>query len=194
MFTLPFGFNKPVVSGGGGSGNAATYLAKDTTTQGNWVGVYGADGYWIEQGYSATNTSMQSLPAYVTRCDWGGTALGYDWATESNARSLTKPDGITTTRQAVTFYGPGSTCTLSVTFTALKKIRIYNGIYDGGRVIAFAVKDRDTGATLNSQTEDATEAANGVWYSYSIIGNIDFVYTLISGGNCTAASGIFFDP
>ena len=40
---MPQTFN--VTSGGGGGGPSAVFVGVDTTTQGSWRGVYGADGY-----------------------------------------------------------------------------------------------------------------------------------------------------
>ena len=47
--------------GGKPSVTSATFLGTDTTTQGNWHGVYGADGYDIAADTSAGNPKIPSL-------------------------------------------------------------------------------------------------------------------------------------
>src|SRR6266446_2704155 len=95
---------------GGGSGNAnasdsttivvvipsaaATFVAADTSTQGNWRGVYGADGY------SVANDS-QSIPGYASLAVQD--QLNYTWASTTDARALQTGSG--TGRIAATWYG-----------------------------------------------------------------------------------------
>ena len=55
------------------AGNQATYVGVDTTTQGNWEGVYGADGYTIATG-------TPSLPSYLSNFTVNGAGT-YTWVT-----------------------------------------------------------------------------------------------------------------
>ena len=55
----------------------ATFLGTDTTTEGSWRGVYGADGYDIAADTSATNPK---LPSYATLGITG--ASTYTWTDE----------------------------------------------------------------------------------------------------------------
>lgn len=180
-------------------GNSATFIASDVSTQGTWVGVYGADGYWMESGFDPTNTTYQVIPAYVTLMSFSG-AFGYDWnpfgtPPLSDVRALTKPDGVTTTRGATTFY---NAWTLSLTLTAAKKVRLYMLDWDTGtRDVSVTITDRDTSGTLDTQRVSSTLPSasaylNGVWLSWTMNGNIDITLSLNGGINATN-SGIFFD-
>src|SRR5262249_10315788 len=55
----------------GGGGAVATFVGSDTSTEGSWHGVYGADGY------SIANDS-QVIPSYATFAVQN--QLNYDWA------------------------------------------------------------------------------------------------------------------
>ena len=82
---------------------SATFLKQDTTTQGNWIGVYGTDGYDIINNPSTSNPN--SLPAGVTITPTGTTA--YTWANPSTATAaLQVPGG--TSRIAATWYASNS--------------------------------------------------------------------------------------
>ncbi len=63
------------------SPTSATFLETDTTTQGNWIGVYGTDGYEIINNPSTTHPN--AIPAGVTVTPTGATA--YTWANPSTA-------------------------------------------------------------------------------------------------------------
>ncbi len=78
---------------------SATFLKQDTKTGGNWIGVYGTDGYEIINNPSTTNPN--SLPAGVTITPTGATA--YTWANPSTATpALEVPGGAS--RIAATWY------------------------------------------------------------------------------------------
>ncbi len=173
--------------------NSVTFIGTDTTTQGNWVGTYGTDGYWIEHNFNPTDTSIRSLPAYVTSIGWDGSTAGYDWtgSDQSDVRLLTLPDGVTTTRLATTFYD--STFKISLTLTSAKIVRFYFMDYDGGNSRSETVNaiDRDTSSVLD--TRSMSSFSNGKYLSYTVSGNIDFQFVYIGGAN-SVVQAVFFDP
>ncbi len=68
---------------------SATFLKQNTTTEGNWIGVYGTDGYDVINNPSTTNPN--SLPAGVTITPTGATA--YTWANPSTATPALEGSG-----------------------------------------------------------------------------------------------------
>ncbi len=77
--------------------SAATFLAVDTTTQGNWVDAYGRDGY-------ALAPDTQATPPYATVTKG---AQSWTWQpSTTDVRALVAPAG--TARKAATWYGPQS--------------------------------------------------------------------------------------
>ncbi len=89
------------------AGNAASFAKTDTTTQGNWVGAYGAAGYNVIG-------STSSYPSYATVTPSGQSS--YTWAsTTTDPRALLIP-GSTTSRIAATWYS-GTSFTIGVNLT-----------------------------------------------------------------------------
>ncbi len=78
----------------GGSGPIAQFITTDTTTQGNWIGVYGTDGYRI------INESA-SIPAYAQVIPSGTSAITWA-ASTTDVRALQRASG--TGRIASTWY------------------------------------------------------------------------------------------
>ena len=63
----------------------ASFVQTDTSTQGNWIGVYGTDGYSIAN-------STQSIPSYTTFAVQG--QQNFTWTnTTADARALLAPGG-----------------------------------------------------------------------------------------------------
>src|SRR5271170_3498234 len=84
---------------GQSSGSTAQFIKADTTTQGSWKGVYGADGYNV-----VDNTT--SYPGYATVSPSG--ASDYVWSSStSDVRALQKAAS-SSDRIASTWYSGGS--------------------------------------------------------------------------------------
>lgn len=68
------------------TGNTASYIHADTSTQGNWLQTYGQDGYWLSQ-------STKNLPPYAAVTVSGN--LNCTWnSNTTDLRALQKPDGL----------------------------------------------------------------------------------------------------
>lgn len=78
--------------------NVASFVRTDTTTQGNWSGVYGSQGYVIIGGtptdyFNGTHFTIpgdtRSLPAYVDKCSLSGGIFTWD-ETPTDVRALAR--------------------------------------------------------------------------------------------------------
>jgi titin len=185
------GGNNAVVSGlffGGPSSNqtSASFVSADTTTQGNWHGVYGTNGYDIEGDTSASNPK---LPSYATLSVTG--ASTYTWAASTtDVRAL--QNAANTGRLAATWYS-GSTMSFNLDFTDGKvhQFSLYAVDWDTtGRSEEVQVLNAATGAVLDTRTISSFHG--GEYLTWNLSGNVVIKVTAISGNNAVV-SGLFFD-
>ena len=179
-----------VVSGaffGGGGGNtggnpgAATFLSTDSTTQGNWQGAYGTDGYSIPN-------ESQSLPAYASFAVQNQN--NYTWATgETNPRDLQTGSG--SARIASCWYAsPTFTFDVNITDGSAHPFALYLLDWDGiGRAESIQIVDAATGAVLD--TRSISNFSNGVYAQWNLSGHVHISVTLTAGPNAVV-SGAFF--
>ena len=160
------------------------FLGEDTSTQGNWIGVYGADGYNVIH-----NTT--SYPSYVIVTP-ANEILDYWTLSTIDVRALQDaPPG--TGRLAAGWYS-NSNFTVDFNFTDgnAHKLSIYFLDWDSTtRRQTVVVSDANTGAVLNSQNMNSSYH-NGVWLSWTVQGHIKIVVTK-TGPNSAGLSGLFFD-
>ncbi len=170
---------RQVVVNGGVGGNTATFVTTDTTTQGNWSGVYGGDGYSIV-------SDVTSLPAYATVQPSVG-ALQFTWAAStSDTRALTRVGG---GRVAATWYQ--STFDLDVAIsTGTHQVALYCVDWDtttrGERI---DVLDAVTNALLDTRTVNSF--SNGQYLVWNVTGHVKFRVTQTGSFNAVV-SAIFF--
>ncbi len=168
---------------------SATFLEQDTKTEGNWIGVYGTDGYEIINNPSTSNPN--ALPAGVTVTPAGATA--YTWANPSTATpALQVPGG--TSRIAATWYATNSfTVDVDVTNGQSYNLELYVLDYNGGnaRSEQIQLSNAGTGAVLSSET--VSSFSNGAYLNWTISGNVLITITKKAGANAVL-SGLFFDP
>ena len=82
------------------AGSAATL---DTTTQGNWIGTYGGQGY-ILNDYAGVGNDVFSLPSYVSGYSYSG-ASHFVWNGSTNdTRAPENPANPSGPRVAATAY------------------------------------------------------------------------------------------
>jgi hypothetical protein len=164
------------------SGTSARLVKTDTATQGNWLGVYGTQGYDVI-GKPA------SFPSYASVTPAGQSA--YPWAsTTSDPRALETPDG--TSRVAATWYSSTSfTIGVNVTDGKAHKFALYALDWDNrGRSEQIQITNAATGTILDTQT--ISSFAGGVYLQWEVSGNIMIRINRISGVNAVI-SGLFFD-
>ncbi|MGO9991029.1 MAG: M12 family metallopeptidase [Steroidobacteraceae bacterium] len=167
-----------------GDGAAATFVGKDTSTQGTWTGSYGSDGYLIAN--DATNS-----PSYAA-VTLSGDSL-YTWtASTTDPRALQTTSG-SSARIASTFYS-FTTYAVNVNVTDGKTHRIALYLLDwdsAGRSETISILDASNNAVLSTQTFSGFQ--NGAYVSWDISGHVLIQVTLTGGANAVV-SGIFFDP
>jgi len=178
-----------VIALGGGALNvpppagSASFVATDTSTQGNWTGMYGQNGYIIP------NDSNNS-PSYAT-VNFSG-ANSYTWTTStSDPRALLAGSG--NGRIASAYYAT-SGFTIDVNFTdgLEHRLALYCLDWDNTqRSETISILDAGTEAVLDRRTISNFSA--GEYLVWNILGNVLITVTSTAGPNAVV-SGLFFDP
>jgi hypothetical protein len=161
---------------------SAIFVQSDTTTQGTWKTVYGADGYTIANGAA-------TLPAYVQVTFAGQSS--YTWSSSTtDVRALQKPTG--SDRLASTWYSATSfTIDVKLLDGAAHKVAIYSLDWDrAGRAQTVELLDGISGALLD--TRSVSSFQNGQWLLWNVTGHVRIRATKTAGTNAVL-SGIFFD-
>ena len=168
-----------VASGGGGA--AAAFLAKDTTTQGNWQTKYGGDGY------SLAAVTPQSIPGYALFSVTNGSP--YTWVpSTSDPRALLLP-GSTSQRTAATWYN-GSAFSMNVNVAGQHQVALYALDWDNnGRTETVKVVDASDASNV-LDTETLSGFSGGVYLVWNITGNVNITITASSGN--AVVSSVFF--
>jgi len=163
---------------------AATFVRQDTTTQGNWRGVYGSDGYNVM-------LESQNYPAYATVTN--NNILTYVWqGSTSDVRGLQK--ALTPSdRIAATWYTP-STYTLDIAINDGQThiLALYALDWDGGGTRTQTIELRDTATNALLDSRNISNFSSGLWLVWNISGNVTVV--LRNTGSNAVLSGIFFGP
>jgi hypothetical protein len=161
---------------------AATFVAVDSTTLGNWRGAYGADGYAIAP-------AAMALPSYA---QFSSNAAAYTWTgSATEPRALVQPSG--TARTASTWY---STQTFDFTLNLVDgqphRVAVYALDWDRQlRAQQFEIIDAATGAVLDRR--DASSFGDGRYWIWRITGRVVIRVTR-TGGPSPVAAAVFFDP
>jgi Concanavalin A-like lectin/glucanases superfamily/Abnormal spindle-like microcephaly-assoc'd, ASPM-SPD-2-Hydin len=171
------------------SGAQATFIGTDTTTQGNWQGLYGNDGY------SIADTTTNKVPGYVAftpqnQANWIWTADG------AETRDLEVPSSVAANmRQASCWYtSSGNSYSLDVNISDghTHQIALYALDWDQqGRAETIQAVDGVSGTVLD--TRNLSNFSNGVYDVWNVSGNVKFNIT-VTGGINAVISGAFFDP
>jgi hypothetical protein len=163
------------------AGAVVNFVTADTSTQGGWHGVYGADGY------SVANDS-QSIPNYASFALQN--QQSWTWASSTtDPRALQTGSG--TGRIAATWYLSG-TFTLDVNMTdgKLHQFALYAVDWDNvGRTETVQVVDANTNSVLD--TRNLSGFGNGVYLVWNVSGHVKINVTYNTGLNAVV-SGVFF--
>src|SRR5229473_4011730 len=163
------------------NGAAANFTGSDSSTQGNWHGVYGADGYSL-----ANDT--QSLPGYASFAVQN--QQNYTWASStSDPRAL--QNGSNTGRIASQWF-TYSTFDFDVNFTDGKthQFALYALDWDNG-ARAESVQIVDANSSVVLDTRNVSLFNNGLYLIWNLSGHVKINVTLTGGSNATI-SGAFF--
>ncbi len=169
-------------AGSTGTGTAS-FVQKDTTTKGNWIGPYGNQGYDIE-GFAA------GLPSYATVGISG--ASTYVWASSTtDARALEDPPS-GSGRSAQTWFGTNFTFDINLTDGQEHDVALYAVDWPNiGRQEEFQVIDAGTGTVLD--TETLSSFSGGAYLQWEVSGHVQIKVTVLAGANAVV-SGLFLDP
>ncbi len=164
-------------------GASAAFVKSDATTQGTWIGTYGA------QGYDVIGSSA-SLPSYATVAPSGQST--FVWTSSStDARALQVAGG--GSRIAACWYSSGSfTVDVDLTDGQTHDLELYFLDWDtSNRAESVQISDAATGAVLSTQSISSFH--NGLYLDYTVSGNILITITKTGGANAVL-SGLFLDP
>ncbi len=163
------------------NGAAANFTGSDSSTQGNWHGVYGADGYSL-----ANDT--QSLPGYASFAVQN--QQNYTWASSTtDPRAL--QNGSNTGRIASQWF-TYSTFDFDVNFTDgnTHRFALYALDWDSTtRAESVQILDANSGVVLD--TRNVSLFHNGIYLIWNLSGHVKINVALTGGSNATI-SGAFF--
>jgi hypothetical protein len=159
----------------------ADFVTSDTSTEGSWHGVYGADGYSVANDF-------QSLPAYALFAVQN--QLNYTWAASTaDPRALQTGSG--TGRIAATWYN-SSTFSFDVNFIdgSTHRFALYVLDWDSNtRAETIQIVDANSNAVLD--TRSISQFNNGIYLVWNISRHVKINVTRTGGANAVV-SGVFF--
>ncbi len=174
----------------------------DTTTQGNWIGVYGSQGY-ILNGYLGAGTpalnanDVSSLPSYVSSYAYSSNASQYVWTTTdppSTTKDLQNPADPTGDRTAAVGYsGSNWSLTLDLSHAENFQLAVYAMDYDqygGGRGITISVGSAS--ATING-SNGYPQGDYAVFDVKAPAGPLTINFENLNLNSNAVISGVFFD-
>jgi hypothetical protein len=161
---------------------AATFTTLDTTTQGNWQGVYGRTGYLLAG-------DARQLPG-TTQVRLSGQS-GYVWAASSaDPRALQKESKLGDRIAACWYASTSFTFNIDLTDGHPHQLALYLLDWDRlSRVENVAVLDAATGAVLD--THSISAFAHGEYLVWRIRGHIVVRVTNERGSLNAVVSGLF---
>ena len=163
--------------------STAAIVKSDTTTEGNWEGVYGT------QGYDLVSDAV-SIPAYASVSLSGQSTS--TWTTAStNPRALQVPGS--PNRVAAVWYSPTSfSVDVKLGDGVAHNLELYLLDWSlSGRAETVQITDATTGAVLSTQTISSFQS--GEYLDYVVSGHIKITITNISPANAVL-DGLFLDP
>jgi hypothetical protein len=164
---------------------SATFIKTDTTTKGNWKGVYGADGYIIPN-----DSNVQ--PGYASATIGGLTSHTWFPSIPNDPRALLKGNSATDRIASCYYNGTTINVPLFLTDGQLHQIALYFLDFDTStRRQTVDILDATTNAVLVSRQLN-TSFNGGVWLVYNIRGNVVIRVTNTGGTPNVLLSGVFF--
>jgi hypothetical protein len=159
----------------------AAFTTLNTTTEGNWIGVYGSNGY------NVINDAV-SYPSYVTVTPSGESA--YTWASSTSDGRALEEVGSTTNRIAAAWYGSAFTIDLAFNDTAQHQVAIYCVDWDStSRAETVNIVDENN-VLLNTQS--VSNFHNGQYLVWQLSGHVKIQVTTANPSSNSVISGLFF--
>jgi uncharacterized repeat protein (TIGR01451 family) len=170
-----------IVNPGNPSSSSATFVKLDATTQGNWLGKYGSEGYTVVGDLTLN-------PAYVTPVPAGQSQWIWTSST-SDVRALQAASN-PSNRLAATWYASSFTVDLNIADSNTHQLALYSVDWDSAaRRQAVDILDGN-GNVLN--TQNLTSSFNGgVYLVWNVSGHVKIRVTR-TGGDNAVLSGLFF--
>jgi hypothetical protein len=170
-------------------GASARFVGADTTTQGNWKGVYGQDGFDVSQDPSPNNPT---LPAYAALSFTGN--FNWNWpGSNSDPRDLQLAAPGSTGRIAA-LWGSATSFSIDVKLTdgQVHRLALYALDWDsymGGRSERIDLIDDANGAVLDSRTIHSFQ--NGEYLVWNVTGSVTIEVTNLNPASNAVLSGLF---
>jgi len=182
----------------------ATCIGIDSTTSGNWGGVYGKEGY-VLCDYNGNGSDIKSLPSYVSSVNYyrvkgNGLPQNVIWASNVNDKRALAPDASNGfPRKAACLYAMdgdqiGYTFTFNVNLVSDHDYQISLYILDWdkkGRQIGVEMFDAKT-LNLIAPVQIVKYSTGGAYLTFTYNKSAKFRINLVCGDNAVL-SGIFFD-
>ena len=183
---------------------ATRFVKEDSTTSGNWGGVYGKDGY-VLCDYNGNGNDKKSLPPYVASVSYfmiygNGLPNSTVWAAgTTDTRALAPDSSNANIRNAACLYTDGynggrntMTFTISTIGTNNYQVALYFVDWDNkGRQLAVEMFDANT-LNLIAPVQVVTNFYGGCYLVYTCNKPVKFRIDHVCGDNAVL-SGIFFD-
>lgn len=170
--------------------STSTLLATDTSTKGDWVGVYGADGGEVPG-------DAHSYPAYVTVTQAGFNLYG-------SYHPATSPQPILwsnhAARNGYVWFGDPFTLQLSFGDADPHQVALYYFADGNSRVETVEIRDADSSDTLleshsfNNAGGAGGFASSPFWYVFQFTGNIKVKHINNTGPNAVLSAFMFDSP
>jgi len=161
----------------------AAFVGVDTATQGNWQGVYGADGYDVIQDVSSYPPYAVVTPSGKSNYTWNGAP--------SEIRALQR---VSSGRIAACWYSPGSSFDLILSQSDARPHRLALYFLDwDSNSRAQTIDVRETGGSTIYDSRSASQFNAGKYYIWDILGNSTLRVTKTGAINAVV-SGLFFGP
>ena len=163
---------------------SASLIKTDTTTEGNWIGAYGSQGYDIIE-------NAVSLPSYATVTP-AGQSSSTGWPSSTTApQALQTANG--SSRIAACWYSATSfTVDVNLTDGQTHDLALYFLDWDQeGWSEQVQLTNAATGTVLD--TETVSSFSSGVYLQWAVRGNVLITFTRLAGKNAVL-SGLFLDP
>jgi hypothetical protein len=174
--------NSVTPSSAGNTTGTATFTTLDTTTEGNWQGAYGSNGYNVINGTVA-------YPSFVTVTPSGTSSA--TWASSTTDVRALYTSATSTTRIAATWYNSTSFL-IDLVFNDGKQhqLALYCLDWDTTqRAEKVTIQDAN-GVLLN--TQNMTNFHNGDYLVWQLSGHVQIRVTSMTGSANAVVSGLFF--
>jgi uncharacterized repeat protein (TIGR01451 family) len=170
-----------ITESGATGASAAAFVAQDANTAGNWLGLYGGDGY------SLANAN-QALPSYDPSFTVQG-QQNWTWASStSDPRALQIPGG--SGGIAATWYNNANFSFDLNVGSGAHQVAIYAVDWDTqGRSETIQISDASSGALLDSRS--ISNFSGGIYLLWNISGHVTMKISCNGGANAVV-SGVFF--